>query len=921
MDSECGPGPCLREQSGKSNDSVQQTAANVAVKVGGPCFACKAVTNINARQSRAIMDVTPPEIDWSEFGIFSSAMKERRDFAQVQQANQTLVAKLSAANQRALCESFGKSCPETDEDRLPGLMVEAIGADNINCLTEFMARRGKSIREVFSWLPKKKQAIVAAVDHHSKQGGDKAANLLKLMVLYRNGSKWLRHVFYHAEWQSKATSARLTVQDVNHEDIVNKVCQSSSELGQKLNHAANVEGKILHPHQLPDSTMVLVFLRSYSPQIKRDHQKDVNVHHGVGTLVIGVASASDVLQVKSSNRAVVETIVGFLRELFDGKTVCLDFGVCDDYDHDLLVKKFTGQVEIEASNLLLTGVKFRRTSLSEFPLELHESSNVESVTPAVSELTSKGLLKGQTIFDLGSLSLRFEGCKVEVTNSIEKSGSLRLTYDNVGMAHASQAVFEKLFRNEFGVSLHVRLSPQGLPKGTRAIIRSILSTRLVTEVEDFQRDVLTSLVDNHVVEIVDQKVWLCKNKSCNEHRVTEAGPDSHCGRCGHQLAEHVDKVIQKNPKAIRRLVLKAVRKASGWTVQSTESSFESIKYLKIKNDAAINFEDDYIALFPIGGLGPKATETMDRLACPTLTLDDNDIDKNAWIERDASGKVSLPLILSAIVDAKQAFEVKADLQRIFTELMQTHHERTSRAARLSLERVRNAASVVATGKEFETDILNLVRTIFPYAIRLGREGKAEPDGLIPVPDYRNQSEDQPATQFIIGYDAKLNLDGAGYDIGAGEQRKVKDYVVKYRLSRKRLGGMARRIEVHAFISNNMNVMQLDRTVRYLRGPLGLDGDKPIHIALFTSEFFVELATWFLGDPVECIRKRPFLYEKIIAIIEKAGYDSPSVFDTDEAKFLMEAPYYVVEDRVTAAEAVAAFEPIVPEGIGVRPIAV
>ncbi|MFC5973971.1 hypothetical protein ACFPYI_21840 [Halomarina salina] len=76
-----------------------------------------------------------------------------------------------------------------------------------------------------------------------------------------------------------------------------------------------------------------------------------------------------------------------------------------------------------------------------------------------------------------------------------------------------------------------------------------------------------------------------------------------------------------------------------------------------------------------------------------------------------------------------------------------------------------------SAKKFEKDVFHLLKSVFNFTERWGREGKKETDGCLIIPD----GEDD---YWVGGYDPKLTTDIRGYDIRSIEKDKVAYYILE-----------------------------------------------------------------------------------------------------------------------------------------------
>jgi hypothetical protein len=98
--------------------------------------------------------------------------------------------------------------------------------------------------------------------------------------------------------------------------------------------------------------------------------------------------------------------------------------------------------------------------------------------------------------------------------------------------------------------------------------------------------------------------------------------------------------------------------------------------------------------------------------------------------------------------------------------------------------------------DFERDVFYLLKFMFLFTERWGREGETETDGCLVIPE--------DGGYFIASYDPKLTYTEGGYDLDAGEKNKAAWYMIT-----GNLGGAVsvslsddENLDAHLFISNN-----------------------------------------------------------------------------------------------------------------------
>lgn len=124
-----------------------------------------------------------------------------------------------------------------------------------------------------------------------------------------------------------------------------------------------------------------------------------------------------------------------------------------------------------------------------------------------------------------------------------------------------------------------------------------------------------------------------------------------------------------------------------------------------------------------------------------------------------------------------------------------------------------------TAKAFEKDIFHVLKSVFMFTERWGREGKKETDGCLIIPG----EED---SYWVGGYDPKLTTDPKGYNIRSTEKDKVAYYILE-ETDRDYIQNTLKRgdpIDAHIFISDILREGQFSTTAERVKDWFSLTQD-------------------------------------------------------------------------------------------------
>ena len=230
-----------------------------------------------------------------------------------------------------------------------------------------------------------------------------------------------------------------------------------------------------------------------------------------------------------------------------------------------------------------------------------------------------------------------------------------------------------------------------------------------------------------------------------------------------------------------------------------------------------------------------------------------------------------------------------DCQNTRNRLVRQREAAVLRSAEHSQDRLKKKDSETdkqynANGQDFETDVYNLLRCIFPYTHKWG--GANRPDGMCSLL-FAETADASQITKFNWSYDAKHSWGDKGYDFGIDEKRKVFDYVEKL-CKQKELQSQGNRLDAHVIISNNVSDSKIADCARYLAEEHRLGKRDPsILLVLMTQAFLTTLYEEFSKHRDEIAKRWTYLSEKMAGIMIEENADGFVRLDREEAKAIIE----------------------------------
>lgn len=122
-------------------------------------------------------------------------------------------------------------------------------------------------------------------------------------------------------------------------------------------------------------------------------------------------------------------------------------------------------------------------------------------------------------------------------------------------------------------------------------------------------------------------------------------------------------------------------------------------------------------------LPEKSQIQMERSSQALLVVGTRGVDRHVYVDSTGIGRLNLSYVIASQHDQKLHDECSTACQKLLSDLRRSTAQRIAKAAEHSFQHLR-AGTEGDPGHVYETDVFNLLRTIFPYSYKLGREGYA-----------------------------------------------------------------------------------------------------------------------------------------------------------------------------------------------------
>lgn len=817
-----------------------------------------------ATDKTAIFKVQP--VFWEEFGIFPSALAKRADLLRVQQDTNKALLKLGLGNLAMLCERFeiplGKDLDKRD---LASRLQAAFKNNLLTHAIEFSKKRSREIEDVYEREVKTKDR--ASVSERVRSHGsfrETLHTLSKTLLLLNQSEALIREVFYLASWQSKDTKYRFSQESHTNDRFAQLIEQHASELSELLQKTTDQGGELLGIHTIKGKLLVLVYLRQYRPKISRDYKSKLNLHHSCGTLVMGLNFDDGYFHLKSTSKEIASAVEAFFKDKLKIDVCRMEDQVETNFDPMPLAELLKGTPP--KSSIRLTGIAFKRAAIGGVPLTIPLSPFSELIHTTLHALSHASIISYATPVNIAAFDVAFRGIPIHIDAEITHGGAMRFLYLNHGIKDSDQRDFEADFTKTWGFPLNKLLDPTQWKLGTGGIIASILKSKHVDEIEEYQKVVYNRLRGLDLVEEKEERIWRCTNYGCTSPVLKEFD-DHPCRACGASMREIKLLEIAVNEPELRKWIRNFLAQRLGWQLNDHTASLEKKEYWPLLGK---NPDSERMATFFQHSISADVLETFDRSQMPIVRFTNQSIDPPVRTERDSSVSVSIPHLLASEIENDSAPQLVDSLKRHLENTANSYDMRISKAAQVSVERLESVPAE-QDGDRYEVDVYNVLHWLFWFTTRLGRKGVREPDGLISFQTLSQLSGDVAASTWTVAYDAKFSNAAKGYDFGPEEQRQACEYIGKYSRAPSNTKHSKLRISGHVIISNNIQVQKIASFAEYLRteGVISIDKVSPA-IALIRDGFITTLYRALAANQENYRKKRLHLHGYLVYLLRRSS---------------------------------------------------
>ena len=825
---------------------------------------------------------------WEAVGIFPEALTHGDKLAELQRKTRKSLHELGQGNQKFLCEQAKiPRAHDASQDDLVKLLSNSAPAHTLIHLREFMQRRVAEIEETFTtrFTDGQRKSFEGDIGNLSN-ATEQMKVLTKLVLLYRQSPAHLRDIYYLKLSRSRPTSFEYESEGKIPADAVGRIDQKAAKLEYEIGQLKKGQPiRFQGCHRLPSGTIVVSVLRQYSPKVQPDFREDqpYNLHYGYGHIVFSVHPDRNRVDVRCKSSRIAETIEVWLAGVLGVKLKSAKGSIFANYDPEQVVKRLLGDYPADAG-IDMVAMKFRRTILpSQSSLTVAIGPHQASVKDDLEAMKANGTIHTRSVLDIESLAVNFKTQTAKITTETTRGGAIRLCFDNTSWDDELEGEFRTAFEKTFLLPLDRAIDPTKLAMGDEGVIGHLLSVKSKDQVQHFQKDSFDKLVATGVLQLKPERTMNCTKPGCDQKPIAALKTEE-CPRCGTKLVARDHVRVFRNPKEIKAVV-SGILTWPGCSLGADENQFESVKYHPLRfTDAG---GQRRVVSVLIRDAVPDSTKTkLERSSRALLTVKGRTPDRPVYLDESGVGQVSLAYLLAAREVVGGEAEARDRCKELLQTLQRDHTRRIHQSGLRSYEVLKSRFSSV-TDDEFETEIYNVLRSLFPESIKLGRKFKNEPDGLVGFPWFQDGSL-RDGRLWTCTYDAKLAETAKPYDFDRDEYRKMKEYIEIFRASRY-LYHKTNRVMSHVLISNNITETRIKGAAEYLISTEGLkDEDKEVTVALMLHTFLIKLYERVRDREDDFRRRGPHLAFEMKERLARPGKAGYVILTEDDANELADA---------------------------------
>ncbi|MFO0905798.1 MAG: hypothetical protein U0939_22510 [Pirellulales bacterium] len=780
-----------------------------------------------------------PDNFWESVNVFPTIVRGSAGHKDYSAQAISQLRKCGKANLRLLCERAMLATPrEATPEQLSAQLLAADRGKSLLLLAEFIRGKGRAINEEyashFSEIARKKHLSQLGELNRGRIGGLK--QFAKLSLLYENDPEAINRIFVRNLWRGTNTTWEF-VSPVTHDaSFVRKLSKSMKSLADALADAfAGYELQFFATTKI-DGWQILLLKREYAPIVRPDYRDTQKTLHGFGWIMFGVEIGKSRILLKGGGRKTLPIVRTWFDQQLKVELHDAEANIVTTYDPNIVESAFLGELS-ETHPVQIAAISFQRTMAPQ-----HSPMTIEPLFPGhnicrdLVYAKEKGLLRIRSLSDIKWFRLSYENKEATVQVAVDLGGAVTLRVDTTDLSEMEVDAMCDAFERQFSIPLNRRIDPQKLLLGSVDVYNFLLETDRKDGLAHYQLKALKGLIDSDIITVDRRQIIACPKqrficKLGGQHVVDE--DVSECPQCQTPLQSTTVEFLKHNEPKIRSEMAAILANATGWNLSKAPVEFEGQHFYPLSDPTR---PDRIIRVYFAKRVGDRVLGSLDRSLQPVLVVHTGGDVEHAHLDAAGVAHISFARALAASVDDEVAARFREDALNARDDLIRRQEEKVHRRAVASRARI-GTPPVGYTGEMYQTDVFNVVRSLFPYTEYW--TGANRPDGFCCLVSFENASLREPV-KHNISYDAKFNKNGSGYDLNSAEKRKEWDYVAAI-AKLPELSTQGNESNGHAIISNVLIESQMKDVTKFLRRDHRLGKKHPsVRIVFILDTFLTSL---------------------------------------------------------------------------------
>jgi hypothetical protein len=527
------------------------------------------------------------------------------------------------------------------------------------------------------------------------------------------------------------------------------------------------------------------------------------------------------------------------------------------------LETFLGRFKNSSSNdeFEIISLKTKRSKLDKgIPIEIDNFSFGNDISIAIIELIDKDVISLDNLSDFDNFAVSYSisgenGKRKRIFIKEFEDGILKLILNDKELKDVDRQEFSRTFLERFGIGVNIPLDPTNLAPNKQSVYSYLLSEKRVNNPKSFQSVSIETLKHIGILTVVKEFRLRCLNRNCG-HAAFSQNEFQPCRDCEAETNKMYDSYkLEISERGTQNYILNLFYRSSKFSIRRQRKiQIKNTKFTLIETQ--IDNKPVFIYL-NFKRLSKMSLEYLVRSGLPILFINIARVVNTSEMQEKLFEQIELSEILVYEDISLPKIERKIE------KLQSYSTDRIFNAARSSYNNITEKISRPSeyTPKEFETDVFNIFKQIFPSAYRGG--GTYIPEGFVGL-EYKTRLNHKR----VFEWDCKLAIAGM-YDLDRGEIDKAWRYI-RGTLASDELKNFNKRVDHYLIISNSVDPTNFKNFARSLNRKRIWSGEKSV--VLFPTEALIELHQLYARHQQEILRRPNQFYEEFFKMLLKVDGD-------------------------------------------------